>query len=297
MKIFNKYLSVIVIGLVFVGMIPSVLKATKEKQMRNEGFDESLLAEETPYLSQTPEATEIPVVAEDGSTPDPEATEAPTPVPATPVPATPEVQQGNLPARSEERGTFSTGDASYFDDALFVGDSRTVGLREYGTLKNADYFSSTGMSVFNIKDRKSTDNPSDLIFSEFIKQKSYGKVYIMLGFNECGYSKPSVAKKYQELVEQVRAAQPNAIIFIQANMLVTAECSANDKYSHNPDLIEINNLEAQLANGKDIVYIDVNNLFCLPDGTLDPSKSGDGTHVYARCYADWCNWLMTRIVQ
>ena len=35
---------------------------------------------------------------------------------------------------------FTTVDASYFDDALFIGDSRTVGIAEYGSLKNATYF-------------------------------------------------------------------------------------------------------------------------------------------------------------
>ena len=204
---------------------------------------------------------------------------------------------GDLPARAGEHGVFVTGDASYFDDALFVGDSRTVDLCEYGTLKNADYYSATGMSVFNIQERKSPDGPSNLTFDEFIKQKSYGKVYIMLGLNECGYPKASIVEKYQELIDRIRESQPNAIVYIQANLLVTAECSETDEYSHNPDLIEVNNRESQLANGRDIVYIDINNLFCLSDGTLDPNKTGDGTHIYAKYCAEWCDWLMTRIAK
>lgn len=45
---------------------------------------------------------------------------------------------------------FQSSDASYFDDALFIGDSRTVGISEYGNLQNADYFCNTGMSVYNL---------------------------------------------------------------------------------------------------------------------------------------------------
>ena len=33
----------------------------------------------------------------------------------------------------------TTVDADYFDDALMIGDSRTVGLKEYGTLGNATF--------------------------------------------------------------------------------------------------------------------------------------------------------------
>lgn len=298
MRNFKKYLSVAVIGLVFVCMIPSVLNAAKESHKRNADLDPAPVAEETTDITPTPAPTETTEPAETDKTTD-SAAEAPTPEPATPKPIEPEpsVQLGDLPARAGEHGVFMTGDASYFDDALFVGDSRTVDLCEYGTLKNADYYSTTGMSVFNIHERKSTDNPSDLTFDAFIKQKSYGKVYIMLGLNECGYPKSSIVEEYQELIDQIRAAQPDAVIYIQANLLVTAECSETDEYSHNPDLIEVNNREAQLANGRDIVYIDINNLFCLSDGTLDPSKTGDGTHIYAKYCAEWCDWLMTRIAQ
>lgn len=38
----------------------------------------------------------------------------------------------------------------YFDDALFIGDSRTVGISEYGDLNNATFFANTGMSVYNV---------------------------------------------------------------------------------------------------------------------------------------------------
>lgn len=36
-------------------------------------------------------------------------------------------------------------------DALFIGDSRTVGMMEYAGLTEANYFCSIGMNVFNIK--------------------------------------------------------------------------------------------------------------------------------------------------
>ena len=45
--------------------------------------------------------------------------------------------------------SMTTVDASYFDDALFIGDSRTVGLKEYGTLNNATFFANTGLSIYD----------------------------------------------------------------------------------------------------------------------------------------------------
>ena len=37
-----------------------------------------------------------------------------------------------------------------FSEALFIGDSRTVGLYEYGNLGRAEVFANSGMSVFNL---------------------------------------------------------------------------------------------------------------------------------------------------
>ena len=35
------------------------------------------------------------------------------------------------------------------DDALFIGDSRTVGLMEYAGIDDADYFCTVGMSIYS----------------------------------------------------------------------------------------------------------------------------------------------------
>ncbi len=43
-----------------------------------------------------------------------------------------------------------TSNSFFMGDALFIGDSRTVGLMEYAQIANADFFANTGMSVFNI---------------------------------------------------------------------------------------------------------------------------------------------------
>lgn len=58
------------------------------------------------------------------SEPTPEPTPAPTPAP-----------------------TFGPAPEGYFKDALFIGDSRTVGIQMVGGLKDATFFSTVGLSV------------------------------------------------------------------------------------------------------------------------------------------------------
>ena len=55
--------------------------------------------------------------------------------PAAAVTAAPEETAEPTPTPEPTPLQFTTVDASYFDDALFIGDSRTVGIAEYGSLK------------------------------------------------------------------------------------------------------------------------------------------------------------------
>ena len=119
---------------------------------------------------------------------------------------------------------FHTVEESYFDDALFIGDSRTVGLRDYGRLGAADYFADEGMSVFNLFSTQTSDTgfcKTDL--SGLLASKSYGKIYMMLGINELGYSMDSLMNQYKDVLSSIQAAQPEAKIILCANLNVVEE--------------------------------------------------------------------------
>ena len=194
-----------------------------------------------------------------------------------------------------EKGNFTTVDASYFDDALFIGDSRTDDIYKYGTLKNATYFATVGMSVYKIHNTAvNVPGVGKVYFSDFINSRSFGKIYVMLGFNEAGYNKERTVGEMRKLVEEIRAAQPDALIFVEANLYVTKHTSETDKYEHNGDIRYLNNRFSEMADGDTVMYIDVNPLFCDSEGNLKNELTGDGHHVYAKYYKNWCEWLMTR---
>ncbi len=303
MKI-NKYSFIVLFALVFVCAIPFVVSSYAKKNERNIGFDAEESFSSAP--TQSPDASFTPEPAATVNTDENATAEVQTHTPSaadsvfatstpprSPIP-TP-VPIGDKPYFAPEKGSFVTVDRTYFDDALFVGDSRSTMMCNCGTLKNADYFACVGMSVYNISKKASTVSRSaGQLFADFITKKQYGKVYVMLGFNECGYAKSNTVKKYAELLCKIKAAQPNAKIFIEANLLVTAECSKTDKYSHNPDIIQLNNMFSELADGVNTFYIDPNPIFADANGYLDPMYTGDGTHPYAKYYPVWCDWLMTR---
>lgn len=178
------------------------------------------------------------------------------------------------------------------DDALFIGDSRTLGIMEYSGITEADYFCGSGMSVFNIEKEKITvPNVGKVTLEELMQAKRYGKVYIMLGINELGYNLQSILDKYSKLLELVKASQPDAAIFIQANLHVTEKRSQSDKYINNAAMDRLNSALCEIADNKRIFYLDANYLFDDEGGSLSPDKTSDNAHLYAKYYAEWGQWI------
>lgn len=181
---------------------------------------------------------------------------------------------------------------SYFDDALFIGDSRTVGISEYGDLHNATFFANTGMSVYNVFEKSvSVPKVGKLKLEQLLTSKKFKKVYIMLGINELGYNSEKTLANYKKLLEYVKKTQSNAIIYIQANLHVTKQKSESDKIINNKNINKFNNEISKLADDKSIFYIDINQKFDDNNGNLTSDYTKDNVHIYAKYYKEWSNWL------
>lgn len=245
-------------------------------------------------------------------------TEAPSPTPdpavgSKPTPAPEKSSDSNIPEKGgedvsnpvipaphkpSESYRFVTVPNEYFNDALFIGDSRTVGLSEYSPYEGATYFANVGMSAHNAMSSKvSIPSLGKLTLTQLLKSKSFGKIYIMLGINELGYRFDSIISKYTELLETVRELQPDAIIYIEANMHVTKTKSDGDNIINNKAIDNLNESLSKLADGEEIFYIDVNEKFDDGNGNLDSSYTSDNAHILGKYYAEWGQWLSTKAVQ
>ena len=199
------------------------------------------------------------------------------------------------PVTQPPQPTFQTVDASYFSDALFVGDSRSEGLALYGDLTNADYFTNVGMSIFQLNDVKA-GNPNQgeqIPFSQKLAQKHYGKVYLMLGLNELGTgTADSWASAYAEVVAQVRTAQPDAIIYLQSILPVSA-AKDDPNGAINNATVRVRNeaLRALEDPAQHIYYLDVSQAVSDANGCLDASYTSDGIHLLGNSLYLWETYL------
>lgn len=197
-----------------------------------------------------------------------------------------------------ESPEFYHADVSYFDDALFIGDSRTVGLYEYGGLGNAEVFAHSGMSIYKVFNEEFELQSGEMTTLETALQtKKFGKVYIMLGINELGYDFAQTVERFSEAINLIRQLQPEALIFIQANLHITNKKSEESDLFNNTNINHFNQAVGELADGKQIFYLDVNPLYDDEEGGLSEEFTTDHAHILGKHYVEWVDFILQNAVK
>lgn len=217
---------------------------------------------------------------------------------AVPEPATKAVTEASVSVSGTDEGQKDkqTEDKPVsMDDALFIGDSRTVGLSEYAGIEGADFYANVGMSVYNLQEKAiPVPTVGKVTLEELLSEKQYGKIYVMLGINEMGYGFDQTIAKYKSLVEYIEEKQPDAVVFVQANLHVTKSRSDGDSVINNQAINRFNKAVSEIADGKKVFYLDANSVFDDSEGNLSADKSGDNTHLFAKCYIEWGEWIISQ---
>lgn len=208
-------------------------------------------------------------------------------------------QAANAAIQQEEAQTyaFETATDDYFADACFIGDSRTVGISQYAGIDNATFLCKTSLSIFDYDKPKITYEDAKMSVHDVLSQQQFAKIYLMVGINECGTGTPeSFYENYRDVVLDIRKLQPDALIFIQANLYVTKQKSDESDSITNENIAARNALIATLANEKDIFYIDINESSLCSDGALVSDYTWDQVHVKAQYYTIWKDFLLEHAI-
>lgn len=198
--------------------------------------------------------------------------------------------QDGEPEEAAEAETISR--EHFFDDALFIGDSRTVGLFEYADMGAADAFADSGMSLYKVMEvRLSMGDQGEKTLQEVLENRQYGRIYLMLGINELGYDQEATAKKYQELVQYLVQSQPQARLILEMNMHVSKKRSETDSIYNNANIDAFNNRIREIASEEGLACIDINERFDDGEGNLAEEYTADYAHLMGKYYAEWADWI------
>lgn len=253
-----------------------------------------LLAVSGVAAAEMPDCPPVPLTGPAEPAPgDAPAEPVPENVPAEPVPE-------DIPAEPEWAPVAESGavEDDYFADAVFLGDSRTEGFSLYSGLKQGTYLYSVGATVESVftKDVRQASGVQEPLL-DTLAGVECGKVYIMLGVNELGWVYPEkFQEQYGKVVDRVRQDHPEAEIYIQSILPVSAGQEAKKSYVNNGRIALYNQLLEELAQEKACAYVNVAETVTGEDGCLREELTADGVHLNQEGCRQWLAYLRTHTV-
>ena len=266
---------ILAIVLVVVSVIVSIVLIQTSGERQNPEESKDITTQEPVTTEQATEKTTQPPQTEPESTAPPATEDASVTEP--PAPPTP-------PSGGHKSANFG--------NVLFIGDSRTVGLKDYADLGGADIFAENGLNVFRLfKDAINVPGKGQVTLESLLLANQYDKIYIMLGINEIGYNLDKVIEKYGQELDTLQSYQPSTTIYIQANLMIQKSRSDRDSVYNNANMQYLNDHIAAFADGAKRIFIDVNPLFSDGAGNLASQYAYDDFHLIGAYYAVWADWI------
>ncbi len=216
-----------------------------------------------------------------------------------------EVPDTSLPPVEEIEGdnwyndyTFTNNDElvgfEYFDDTVFIGDSRTEGLLLFSGLPNLNGFCYKGLSVDKLENTQNIIIPGysgQYSCYEAISMTEYDNYYCMFGVNELGWvSIDAFVEHLSGLIDHIQSVNSEAVIYIESILPVSKKVSEENDIYKQERINEFNRkIKDMCMSRKDVIYLDISSAVIGEDGYLPEEASPDGIH----CNADYCK----RIIQ
>ena len=191
--------------------------------------------------------------------------------------------------------------STYFDDAVFIGDSLTTGIQLYNILPDTTVLASVGININNIFTNEviSDGNGGQQTILDAAKDIQPAKIYTMLGTNGLkGLGPEETVRYYRQLVQQLKADHPDSIIYVQSLMPINEEIfAANYGYElTNAEIDECNELLMQMAGEEEVYFVNCAEAIKDENGELPAEFTTDGLHFRGEYYNKWIDYLKEHTV-
>ena len=187
---------------------------------------------------------------------------------------------------------------AYFADTVFLGDSRTEGFHLYSGLKEGEYLYAVGATVESVFTKATQETEGGKVsILDALAELECGKVYIMLGANELGWSKTETFHdQYAKVIDRLREDHPDAEVILQSILPVSAKQEEKKTYVNNDRIGLYNEVIYQLAEEKDCAFVDVAEAVTDENGCLRAEWNSDGVHLNGKGCRVWLEYLRTHPV-
>ena len=203
--------------------------------------------------------------------------------------------------------------SEFFNDAVFVGDSITVGLEYYvnnerkagrDCLGTAQFLCEGSMSYTNSRGAVGAQhkihpkyNGQEVLIEDGVKLCGAKKVFLMLGMNDfLAYNMDKVKSNIRDTIDKIKATNPGVRIYIESVTPIT-KGKEHDNFT-NANIDSFNQILKSIAGEYSLRYIDINSVLRDSEGYLkaeycgDNGEKGMGIHMSAAGSKAWINYLI-----
>ena len=220
---------------------------------------------------------------------------------------TTELTTTSIPTETEVHGE------EFFNDAVFIGDSVTLGLSYYvnnqrdagkSCLGKAQFLCSGSMSYSNSRGdvgKKNTIHPTykgqEVLIEDGIKLCGAKKAFIMLGMNDfAAYDIEYIKGNIRDTLDKIIAKNPGIKIYIESVTPIAAG-KEHGKFN-NQKVDEFNEVLKGICREYSLQYVDINSQFKDANGCFNASYCGDngssgmGIHMNPVGCKAWVDYLI-----
>ena len=178
---------------------------------------------------------------------------------------------------------------SWFDDAVFVGDSVTNKLYYYaenGCLGNAEFLCSVGIgyhsAMWGLDYRYNVHpvyNGGKVLMEDGIRLIGRKKVIIMLGMNDIGgYGVDDTIRAMEQFTDRILQKNPDVQIYIQSVTPLISSIHRKDLLN-NTNVALFNQKAQQVCKERGFVFIDIASAVSDGAGNLRDDLCGDSSYM------------------
>lgn len=180
----------------------------------------------------------------------------------------------------------------YFADAVFIGDSITVGHSMYSSLP-ASFICKTAVNTRTM--RTAVQDNGLTMAQEIMSSGPYNKYYLMFGINEISYTATSdFINGYRSIIDDIKSLNPDSVVYIES--ILPVERSAEERKIYISKIREYNSALMSLAEEAGCYYLDISSVIAEPDGYLRDGAASDGVHIGKSEHDKWDDFLRTHAV-
>jgi len=189
-------------------------------------------------------------------------------------------------------------DISYFDNAIFFGDSVSAGIIAYQVVNNASSLVAIGACPQTALDGLYITTPHGpmTLLEAALEKGEKSTVYIMLGSSGLHLETDDFISGYQAFISAVRAQYPSAVIYIKSMTPAAAHVGEHHPGVSNQRIIELNAAIAEMARRNNLPFLNIFEAFADEDGYLPANASRDGLHLSAESHFIWLDYLKAHTI-